>query len=262
MQDIFHYEGIGREFQACWTLAASYVQRLGDRGLTWFKGSLRAPFYEHFSFRLGNQLFFVRLEDQDGRLKVPGSREGLFEIAHACQGHPLLMPMRNSGGIWLPAYPGWGLLDARTRLPLDPKDLLSPERVGLTHWELHDLAVRAVMVALGPERVRSHSNHPGISPSVWFEGESGLEWAIVRFARGPLGRAPLPSNWAQVCEGASGRGTGDGFFAVAVFQGKDPLSGRPLEDAPLYRGDDILISLRPLRRFAQGAVQGLRAMPA
>ncbi|MDR2339720.1 MAG: hypothetical protein LBF40_06280 [Deltaproteobacteria bacterium] len=250
--EITPYEGIGREFQACWTLAASYVQRLGEGNLAWFKGNLHPPFFEHFSFRLGNQLFFVRLEDTGGRLRVPGDMEGLLEIAEACNGHPLVMPMRYAGGIWLPAFPGWGLFDPRSRNPVNPMRLVGTERVALSDWELHDLAVHSVMAKLPGARPHSFCNHPMISPSIWYEGPSGTEWAIVRFARDPGSHVPLPSNWAQLCESSEGRGFGDGYFAVVLFQGKDPQSGDPIPNAPLYRCQDIHISLKPLRRFAIG----------
>ena len=194
------------EFQACWALAASYIQRMGERDLSWFKGNLHAPFFEHFSFRLGNQLFFVRLEDVEGRLKVPGSMDGLLEIARACRGRPLLMPMKNIAGIWLPIVPGWGLLDAVTKAQADPRALTGAERRELSAWELQDLAVQSVLRTLGGRRVLSYTNHPEMSPSIWYEGESGTEWIVVRWERGPGGFSRLPVNWTQICELAGERG--------------------------------------------------------
>ncbi|MDR2352814.1 MAG: hypothetical protein LBF22_06550 [Deltaproteobacteria bacterium] len=238
-----------REFQTCWTLAANYIQRLGDNTLSWFKGNLYAPLFEHFSFRMGNQLFFVRLEDAEGRLNVPGNIDGLFEIAGACNGHPLLMPMKNTGGIWLPIVPGWGLVDAKTKEPVNPKNFLTGERVEYTDWELHDMAVHSVIMSLGTRKIHCFSNHPDLSPSIWYEGESGIEWIIVRWSRYPEADAGPPGNWAEIRESCFARGCGNGYFAVVIFAGKDPLTGKPVENLPLIRGGNIMINYQKFHKF-------------
>jgi hypothetical protein len=242
---------VSAEFRACWALAASYIQRLGDRSLSWFKGSLYPPFFEHFSFRLGSQLFFVRLEDVEGRLKTPGSASSLFEIARECRGRPLIMPMKNIGGVWLPIVPGWGLLDAAAKAPVNPAALVTEEDIEMTPWELHDLAVHSVIASLGEKRLISFNNHPDTSPSVWYEGETGAEWVIVRWARFPQTGARLPANWAQILEAASARGLGAGFFAVAAFSGAGSEGG-PSAEAPILRGGNILVSLTPMKPFSFG----------
>ncbi|MDR1081437.1 MAG: hypothetical protein LBQ79_10875 [Deltaproteobacteria bacterium] len=234
---------LSREFQALWTLAASYVERLGEGDLSWFKGRLSTPLYEHFSFRLGNQLFFVRLEDSEGRLTAPGSMAGLLEISEACAGVPLLMPMRNQGGIWLPTVPGWGLVDARTSEAVDPRSLVTSERMPLTDWELHDAAVKAVVRSLGGRKILCSSSHPSISPSVWYRGETGAEWVMVRAARYPEADVQPPGNWAQIREACADRGSGNGYFAVAVLSARDPETGEPSALLPLCRGDEPSVRL-------------------
>ncbi|MDR3153413.1 MAG: hypothetical protein LBW85_03870 [Deltaproteobacteria bacterium] len=231
---------VSREFQALWTLAASYIERLGEGELSWFKGKLSTPLLEHFSFRLGNQLFFVRLEDSEGRLVAPGSMAGLLEISEACAGVPLLMPMRNTGGIWLPAVPGWGLVDARTREPVDPRSLVTREKIPYTDWELHDAAVRAVIRSLGGRAILGSSPHPSVSPSVWYRGETGSEWVMVRAARRAEAEVRPPANWAQIREACVERGSGNGFFAVAVFAARDPETGKASDSLPLCRGSELV----------------------
>jgi hypothetical protein len=34
--------------------------------------------------------------------------------------------------------PGWGLLDAETRNPVDPAALVTDEKIEMTPWEVHD----------------------------------------------------------------------------------------------------------------------------
>jgi hypothetical protein len=50
--------------------------------------SLPAVPAEHLSFRLGNQLFFVRIEDVDGKTQGPGTSVGLLPPP----GTPMDMP--------------------------------------------------------------------------------------------------------------------------------------------------------------------------
>jgi hypothetical protein len=68
-----------RDYLAMWQAAGNHIQSFFQDGLeSWFKVDPRPPFLEHLSFRLGNQVFFIRLEDVEGRAEVPGNREGLL----------------------------------------------------------------------------------------------------------------------------------------------------------------------------------------
>jgi hypothetical protein len=73
MDQIENHE-VSAEFARCWHAAGSHIQsRLQDPLRSWLKTSLIPPFLEHMSFRLGNQLFFLRIEDVDAGSNVPGS---------------------------------------------------------------------------------------------------------------------------------------------------------------------------------------------
>ena len=72
MHDIEMHEA-SPEFERCWSAAGAHHNSQVQDGLqSWLRAHLTPPFLEHLSFRLGNQLFFIRLEDVEGRLKVPG----------------------------------------------------------------------------------------------------------------------------------------------------------------------------------------------
>jgi hypothetical protein len=132
---------------------------------------------------------------------------------------------------------------------VNPKHAINSERVVLSDWELHDMAVHSVIAGLKGKRLLSFSNDPDISPSVWYEGESGMEWVIVRWTHYPATFSPLPVNWPQIVESAELRGTGNGYFAVATIAAKDPSTGIPLANAPLFRLDDLFIDSLPMRQF-------------
>src|SRR2546421_12533246 len=112
---------VSEQFARCWHEAGRHIQTRAQGPLnSWLKVDLTPPFLEHLSFRLGNQLFFIRIEDVDRRLDVPGNRQGLAAIADGCGGYGCLMPMRRVGLEWQPDFPGCGLLGVRSGAPLDP----------------------------------------------------------------------------------------------------------------------------------------------
>lgn len=69
---------VSAEFAQCWQVAGRHLQaQLQGSNQFWLKATLVPPFLEHLSFRLGNQLFFIRIEDAEGSLDVPGLRRGV-----------------------------------------------------------------------------------------------------------------------------------------------------------------------------------------
>jgi hypothetical protein len=66
-------------FFPCWTAAGIHLSKQVDGGIqSWLRAHPYPPFLEHLSFRLGNQLFFVRIEDVDGKAQGPGTSVGLL----------------------------------------------------------------------------------------------------------------------------------------------------------------------------------------
>lgn len=102
MHDI-HMAEVTEDFARCWNAAGLHIQNQAQGPLqSWLRAHLNPPFLEHLSFRLGNQLFFIHLEDVDGRLETPGNPGGLLAIADGCAGHACVMP----GGADRQATPG------------------------------------------------------------------------------------------------------------------------------------------------------------
>ena len=65
MHDI-HMAEVSKEFQRCWQAAGVHIQNQAQGDLqSWLRAHLNPPFLEHLSFRLGNQLFFIQLQDVD-----------------------------------------------------------------------------------------------------------------------------------------------------------------------------------------------------
>lgn len=227
------------EFARCWNAAGYHLQtQAGGRINSWLKATLSPPFLEHLSFRLGNQLFFIQIEDVDNQIDLPGNLDGLFYIADGCKSHACLLPMKKINDEWRALLPGWGLQDARTRALLNPAELISDELIEITEWELQDFAVQVVRDALkeaGREIISTQGN-PAVDPSIWFVGDHGPEWVIVRGSRYPQKIAPKPDNFDTVvanCVKHSPRGN---FASVSCAN----LDGQTEKDkGKIYRGHAI-----------------------
>lgn len=238
------------EFARCWHAAGRHIQsRLQDPLRSWLKASLTPPFLEHMSFRLGNQLFFIRIEDIDGELNVPGSRQGLLAIAEGCKGHPCMMPMRQRVESWEPEGGGWGLFDLRTGAAIDPISFVTDERIEMTDWELQDFAVQVLRHELektGNKLMSWHGN-PAVNPSIWFVGASGPEWVIVRAARSPLTKVERPANWQEIAEGCAKISKVGHFASVIVANADDRVDRSTATPAsPLWRGHGLAVLFQEL----------------
>jgi len=240
---------VSEDFARCWQAACRHIEaQVQGPFHSWLKASLNPPFLEHLSFRLGNQLFFVRIEDVDEKLTVPGNRNGLLFVAEGCKGHPCIMPMRRRAGTWIPEVPGWGLVDAQIGTPIDPIAFVSDERIEMTDWELQDLAVQVVRDRLekdGKKQISWQSN-PEVYPSIWFVGEGGPEWVVVRAVRYPIVKAAPPANWQQIAEQCARHGTVGHFASVSVANGDDAFDPGDTPPVPLWRGHAMFVRFEGL----------------
>lgn len=240
-----------RDFLAMWRAAGHHIQSFFQDGLqSWLKVDPRPPFLEHLSFRLGNQVFFIRVEDVDERAEVPGNCEGLLSIAEGWNGYPCLMPVRRTLRGWEPDQPGWGMIDLRDGKCIDPSMLVTNEPVAMTDWELLDFAVQVVRNDLkerGCEIMSSHSN-PQVDPNIWFVADmaKGPEWVVVRAARFPQRRAARPANLEAIERNVAHMSRRGHFASVSFASADDP-------EGPLWRGHGAEVAfegLEPLRQAA------------
>lgn len=254
-------QAVSAEFEACFLAAGGHLQVLGNRagGFVWLKAELSPPFLEHLSFRLGNQVFFVRLEEPRGSLRVPGSRMGLGTIADGWNGHACLLPMRRTGGrwsfgrqsdgAWEPELSGWGLVGAADGRAIHPPALVTDGQIEMSDWELHDFAVQVVrdtLVREGRELMSSQGN-PLVDPSIWFVGDHGPEWIVVRGCRYPAREARLPANWEAIRQSCQ-RLSDIGHFASVAIASADEPSNPTGEPIPLWRGTGMHVRYAGLAR--------------
>ena len=242
------------EFLKCWQAAGTHLNKQAQGGIqSWLRAHPYPPFLEHLSFRLGNQVFFIRVEDADKRIDGPGSARGLMSIADGCKGHACILPMKKKflGGAWAAERGGWGLVDARTGATVDPVMLISDQKIEMTDWELQDFAVQVVRDQLEKEgyQLMSWQGNPDVDPAIWFVGQSKRpEWVVVRAVRYPLNHATKPTNWAAIAAGCTHM-SDVGHFAQVAFASTDQrFEAEGETPVPLWRGHGVHVRYVGLER--------------
>lgn len=242
------------EFASCWEAATRHLgQQVQGGSLSWIKANLDPPFLEHTSFRVGNQLFYIRIVDVDERVHGPGNFTGFRIIAKKCKGHPLLMPMEHTEGGWVPTAPNWGLVDPDSNASINPLDLVTEQDIEMTEWELLDFAVQVVhdYMQKQPEFQNiSTLSDPRVNPSIWCDGPSGLEWVVVRAGRYPSTEAPMPDNISEISDQCQRKGN-VGYFSSVVFANSeeafDPVNNGV--GMKLWSGHSLKINFQGLHRL-------------
>ena len=233
---------MSQAFFPCWRAAGLHLSRQVDRGIqSWLRAHPYPPFLEHLSFRLGNQLFFVRVEDVDGKVQGPGNPRGFITAAQMANGRACILPMKRQllGGSWVADMPGWGLLDAASRRPVDPVSLVTDQKIEMSPWEDHDMAVQVVRDYLQNQgfELMSWQANPQVDPSIWFVGKSKRpEWVVVRAAKFPDKSAQRPANWQSIAAGCSKMSQTGHFASVALVSMDQPFASASEAPMPLWRG--------------------------
>jgi hypothetical protein len=236
---------VSEDFAAAWQAAGRHIEKsAGGKLDSWLRAHLSPPFLEHLSFRLGNQLFFIRIEDEDDRTIGPGSLQGLLSVAEGQNGYACLMPMRKRDGQWQPAVSGWGLQDARDHTLIHPPAEISDQKIEMTDWELQDFAVQLVRkdIENSGHELMSWQSNPSVDPSIWFNGNDGPEWVIVKATRYPQKDADLPKNWRSVADNCSHMSKRGSFASVGVACMQTINT-----DGKLYRGYPLVSNYAGLK---------------
>ena len=87
----------------------------------------------------------------------------------------------------------------------------------------------------------SWQSNPVVEPSIWFVGDNGPEWVIVRSVRYPKTRADLPSEWQQIAAYCAKLGKVGHFASVAVANADDAFDPITTPPEPLWRGHGMKV---------------------
>jgi len=176
-------------------------------------------------------------------------------VADGCNGHACLMPMMQRGDEWQCAVSGWGLIDARTKKIINPVSFVTDEEIEMTDWELQDFAVQFVRSDLekSGRALMSWQGNPAVDPSIWFVGDDGPEWVVVRAARWPLRDVAIPRNIDDIARGSSRLSDRGNMAVVRVANANDPFD-------PLAETDGNFLPLIRVHGLSVG-YSGLKALP-
>ena len=244
---------ITEEFAKCWQTAGRHLVKQSDSPLSWISASLEGLVMEHFSFRLGNQIFFIQIEDVDHQLVLPSRLEAFLQKAKAWNGHACFMPMKRIGEEWKPMLPNWGLQDAITKELVIPPALITDEEIEITDNELLDFAVQVVRDSLIGEgkTIQSTQSDPMVNPSIWFVDGDKLSWIVVKAARYPSMSAERPLNMDDMTRSLTKAGYSGYFASVAVANANDPFDPTAATTGnylPLFRGVGYSCSYKGLEK--------------
>lgn len=132
------------EFKKAWASAGRHLGSKGGESLKWIRSDLNPPIAEHLSFAIGNQLFFVFVEAAEIHFKY--AKKLFLDVCDQAGATPCLMPMNLRITSYEPAAYGWGLVSAVNGDLVDPFEMVTDELVEMTDWELHDFAIRDVVM--------------------------------------------------------------------------------------------------------------------
>ncbi len=236
-------------FAECWQAAGLHLEQQGQGAVNWLRAHLHPPMLEHLSFRLGNQLFFICIDAEGVEPFTAATARALRAVSEGCRGHACVMPMKKTPRGWEAASPGWGLIDMTSKQLVTPPALITDEKIEMSAWELQDFAVQVVRDQLEKEghKLMSWQGNPDVDPSLWFVGDRGPEWVVVRAVRYPEKEASPPANWAAIARGCAHLSTTGHFASVAFANADDSFDSSKGAPLPLWRGHGMHVSYEGLK---------------
>jgi len=206
------------EFVECWNAAGRHLDlRVKDTGARWLRAELPV-FREHFSFSLGNQLFFIQVYNVDAP-ENGWLHKGRLEMAiEDANGVGCLMPMRYHAGVWQADSTGWGLLRATDLSSINPIESVSDEPVYMNEWEIHDYGLQVVRQHLVKSgwNIDSWISDPRIQPALFAEHSGKLCGFVISTSNKGPDHGARPDNASQIAERLRAQGFGAKFVGLKV----------------------------------------------
>lgn len=250
MHDIYMEEPT-QDYIDVWAAAGKHLTAIAQGAISWIKSDPKPPFLEHLSFRLGNQIFFLRIEDVDDAIRLPGNHKGLFTIADGYKAKACILPMKKIGAEWRPAFSDWGLIDAHSQKPFNPVDLISDEKIAMTHWELQDFAVQVVRNYLSDQgfEIMSFNSAPEAHPSIWFVRDGSPEWVEVCYAIYPAMKIERPSILNELLAAPKLAACPSSIAKVFIASSAE-MSNETGIPIPPYRGHALVVNFAGLESIS------------
>jgi hypothetical protein len=261
MQDIIDPQDVDETFWNMWCAGGAHLEDMfKSTDAKWLRAELPL-FREHYSFSLGDNLFFVQVydaEDTAGHLRHSNRLEMIVEDAHAPSAKALgcFLPMKKSSNGWKPAMPGWGLFDYKTSEPINPSELkreilesshVQSSWVEMGDWEIHDAGVmiaRNYLTANGWEIEHWQSNRHVFPSLIALKEEQRFAFVVTTSVQPHSEKGHRPESAALIRSKMRQLGLIPKFIGLAVADGThDPFDPRLIHlKRRLFRGGKILSS--------------------
>jgi len=235
---------ISLDFKKCWTGARKHLIATSEgENCRFIRNSLTPILLDHFSFTLGNQIFFIHVNDADNQIDPPSTVDGCIYASKMGKGIPCILTMKKiSDEHWIPANSGWGLRHARTDEPVHPRDLLTNDDIEISDWEVQDIGLRRIVADIKKSggTIVSFNSDPTVKPSLYFEDEHNtLHFVVLSTSRYPF-EPKLSEDITSEIKKRSGYFISSGFRAeITLVSADDPFDPNAKSNGnylPLIRG--------------------------
>ena len=85
----------------------------------------------------------------------------------------------------------------------------------------------------------SWQGNPGVDPSIWFVGDDGPEWIVVRAFRHGLIKASKPNNWEEIVSSLKNTRASGNYAEVTCASPDDVFDPTGDNAAKLFRGQGL-----------------------
>lgn len=259
MQFDIEPQDIDEKFWNMWCAGGTHLQKMfKSTDARWLRAELPL-FREHYSFSLGDNLFFVQVydvEDVAQSMRYSNRLEMIIEDASAPSADAIgcFLPMKLSSDGWKPTLSDWGLIDYKTSTPLNPSNLkrdrsvsgnLISSWVQMGDWEIHDVGVqlaRNYLAEKGWEIEQWQSDRHVFPSLIAVKEEQKFAFVVSTSVQPNSEKGHRPESVASIRSRMRQLGLTPKFIGLAVADGThDPFDPRLAHlKRRLFRGGEIL----------------------
>jgi hypothetical protein len=248
---------ITNEFHEAWCFAGQELSKQGQGSLNWLKAELNPPFVDHFSFRLGNQIFSILIDviDSKGNNSIDDfEKQRQIKFCTKNNITPAVFTIvRNLTGKLDKASSDWNLIDTRTGEAFNPVEMISDAEIPVSEWELHDFGVQVVrnFLTSAGKKIFSFQSMLDLNPTIWFSEGEKRYFVIVRTAAYPALEAEKTENLIEMKnELCAQHGADGGYFASVVLANTDdPFLPDGEGSLPILRGHGVFVKFKGIEQI-------------
>jgi hypothetical protein len=251
---------ISNDFQKLHHIAGRWLHnQVSQYSPRWIRLTISDIAGEHYSFFAGNQAFFVRIEDVDGEIIAPGTRNAWLRMVMNWGGVAcLLRAKRYHDSILCAAQVDFELVEPDSMHPIDIRKHLLSQPPEMNEWEIHDFGIIFVRQYVERDlggRVLSYQSDPDVLPSIWVEIDGKQGAIVVCTGRYPANHLE-PTEFVTVVSTKLAALQVNTFYASVTIMSVHEQPELASNAAPLMRGEGLIPRFLGLEPIAPGSNHG------